>query len=373
MHIIPSLQVGGAETMLQRLVTFPDSLQYHHRVLCLGSPTSLGASLSEAGIEVDYLNVHAHNPLSLFRLLLLGGRVNRFGPDVIHTWMYHANAIVALCVRARVPVVWAIRHDLTDTHAIKRLTKWVISVGAWLSKKFPARIVSVSNVGVESHVAIGYEASKFIVIPNGFAIPELGSERTSVTEELGLVPTTKLIGLFARYHPIKDHYNFIEAAAILAKKLPDVHFLLAGKGIDWTNPELNSLIRSRELINQIHLLGERSDINELLSSLTVCTLSSRSEAFPLTIGEAMAMAVPCVATNVGDTAYLIGDTGLLVPPGNPQALAEAWAELLALPPRRREAMGQAARKRIRQHFSLEAMVARYNSLYETVRVSSVVL
>ncbi|MBX3046474.1 MAG: glycosyltransferase [Anaerolineales bacterium] len=352
--------------MLQRLVTHPDSRQHEHRVLCLGSPTTLGTTLSEAGVQVEYLNVHPRNPISLLRLFLINSRVVRFEPDVVHTWMYHANMLAALCIWRKAPVLWAIHHDLTDTHAIKKLTALVIRMGAWFSKAYPKKIVSVSQVGVESHIPAGYEPSKFIVIPNGFAIPPLNNEKASVAQELGIASTAQLIGMVARYHPMKDHANLIDAAALLSDDFPNVRFVLAGKEIDWSNPELVSRIEFHGLRDRFHLLGERSDINRLLSSLAIYTLSSRSEGFPLTIGEAMAMAVPSVATNVGDVAELIADTGLLVPSGNPQALAEAWGKLLSIQSSERLAMGQAARERIRQHFSLEAMVARYNSVYEEI-------
>ena len=153
--------------------------------------------------------------------------------------------------------------------------------------------------------------------------------RQTILQELGLSSSSTLIGLIGRYHPMKDHYNFIRAADHLSKSHSDVHFLLVGNKVDVDNKELTDFIKSRNLTSKFHLLGERKDINRLTASLDIASSSSYfGEGFPNVIGEAMACGVPCVVTDVGDSGWIIADTGLVIPPRDPEAMASAWRELL---------------------------------------------
>jgi glycosyltransferase involved in cell wall biosynthesis len=169
----------------------------------------------------------------------------------------------------------------------------------------------------------------------------------------------------ARFDPQKDHQNFVRAAGRLASERPDLHFMLVGKGCDADNDRLAGWIAATGAAGRFHLLGLRTDVARLLAALDVAVLSSAfGEAFPLAVGEAMACAVPCVATDVGDTARIIGDTGRIVAPRDAPALAAAVLELLALSGAERAALGAAARERIEVRFSLPAVAARYAALYD---------
>jgi glycosyltransferase involved in cell wall biosynthesis len=165
---------------------------------------------------------------------------------------------------------------------------------------------------------------------------------------------------------MKDHANFLAAAEIIHRDLPQVHFVLAGRQVASHNQTLFGDVKARGLTNVVHLLGQRSDVPKLLSSLDIYTISSRSEGFPLSVGEAMAAEVPCVVTDVGDAARLVGETGLVVPSKDPAALAAAWLKILHMSPQERHALGTRARSRIIQHFSLEKMAEDYYQLYQQV-------
>ena len=170
---------------------------------------------------------------------------------------------------------------------------------------------------------------------------------------------------------MKDHANFLRAAALLLKEFPDVHFILIGSGVDRENQVLHQLIQDLGLFNRIHLLGERSDMPCLTTALDIATSASAyGEAFPLVVGEAMSCEVPCAVTDVGDSAWIIGNTGRVVPPRDSEALANAWKDLIELGAKGREALGKAARARIIEHFSLDAVVAQYERLYENFRAYS---
>jgi glycosyltransferase involved in cell wall biosynthesis len=178
-----------------------------------------------------------------------------------------------------------------------------------------------------------------------------------------LRPDAPLIGLVARFHPVKDHATFIEAMAILSKKRPDVHFLLVGFGVTPENQWMAECIAHHGLEAQTHLLGMRSDIPRLTAALDIACSSSWSEAFPNAVGEAMSCGVPCVVTDVGDSAWMIGGTGVVVPPRDPQGLAQAWERLFSMGADERRNLGAEARRRAEALFSLDTMIHNYEQLY----------
>ncbi|MHB1355640.1 MAG: glycosyltransferase, partial [Anaerolineae bacterium] len=186
-------------------------------------------------------------------------------------------------------------------------------------------------------------------------------------QALGIPPDAPVIGMIARDHPQKDIENFINAASILSRKQPSVRFILCGSGIDTMNQRLTRLRDDFGLRDTCLLLGIRNDVGAIYNTFDVATLSSLfGEALPLVIGEAMACGVPCVATDVGDSAKIIGDTGLIVPPRSPDALAEAWLRILSLSETERRALGLRARDRIIKQYSIGPMVQSYMDLYRQV-------
>jgi glycosyltransferase involved in cell wall biosynthesis len=168
----------------------------------------------------------------------------------------------------------------------------------------------------------------------------------------------------ARYDPQKDYPTFLAAAALLKADHPEVRFVLCGSGVTSENAELVGAIRSAGLMGHVLTLGVRSDTPRVFSAFDIATLCSRfGEAFSLYLGEAMACGTPVVATDVGDSAYLVGDTGRIVPPGNPPALASSWGELIQCGEGRRRELGSAARRRVREFFSLQETVRQYAELH----------
>ena len=210
-------------------------------------------------------------------------------------------------------MVWNIRgshHILSEEKLLTAATIWI---GARLSA-LPSRIVANSVVSAELHQRrLGFSKHRWTIIPNGFELEKFTpseNARSEVRSELGLPPNTLLIGLIGRYHPVKDHANFLRAAGIFRKHAPDVHFLLAGSGVDGSNAALREQRAALGLLECTHLLGERNDMSRITAALDIASSSSSSEAFPNVIGEAMSCGIPCVVTDVGDSAWLVGDTGL---------------------------------------------------------------
>ena len=352
---------------LYRLLASPLSASINHQVICLGRDGPVGEKIRQSGVTVRNLKINPKFPNAL-KLFTLRKWLKAAAPDIVQTWMYHANLFGGIVAKFTddIPVVWSIRQDIRDRSWIKPSTNWVINMGSRLARVIPDKIISVSERAVSSHVKNGYPNEKFTVIPNGFNtsvfLPN-PSARKSVRDELGLEKSVKLVGFFARDHPVKDHKTFLRAAQLVHKRLPNLHFMLCGTGIDNNNRELIREIEQAGLNNFVHVLGLREDIPRLYAALDIYTISSLSEGLPSSVGEAMACGVPCVVTNVGDAAKLVGDTGITVLPGSPTDLADGWIKLLASLEKRGLALSKAARDRIIENFGFEKMLKNYDRIY----------
>jgi glycosyltransferase involved in cell wall biosynthesis len=372
MHVITTLGPAGAEIMLSRVISGMERTRFENEVVSLTGILDLAEKMRGIGAVVRTLNMNTSvpNPLLVMRLAQW---IRESKPDVIHTWMYHANLVGALAARLAgdVPVVWGIHHSALDPRVDKRRTLVVNGICAFLSRRFPARIVCCSEASLRIHKNLGYAAEKMEVIPNGFDIEQVKPEpgaRVSVRQELGIPADAILIGIAARFHPLKDHLNFVSAAARLRQQIPKVHFLLCGLDITWKNSRLAGWIEAAGIRDCCHLLGLRHDMSRLFSGMDIATTASRSEAFPIAIGEAMACGTPCVVTDVGDCALIVENTGIVVAPEDPCALAEGWRNLIEAGPRVRHRLGMAARRRVQQQFALPAVVERYQTIYSWLAV-----
>jgi len=301
--------------------------------------------------------------LSLIRL------ARSIKPDLIQGWMYPgslAAQFVQLSSRPRARVLWSIRNSILLPMQEKRLTVALIRLGAFMSR-LPDGIVYVSHANRAQHEALGYFNKNNYVVPNGFDTslfaPSIESRR-QMRAELGVPDNIILVGLIARFHPSKDHDNFLRAAALLLQGCENVRFVVCGRGVDSDNSSINKLAGELGIGEKLLLLGERHDIPRLMTALDVLSSSSSNESFHNVIGEAMSSGLPCVATSVGGVPWLLGDTGLLAPPRNPEALAQGLKKLIDLGSPGRRLLGDAARRRIIDHFSLKAVARQYESLYK---------
>lgn len=365
-HIITGLGTGGAETSLLRLLSASNRDRFNPYVISLTNAGPLSERISHLGIPVRFLGIDAYRP-NIFLFIKLVVWLREIHPAVIQTWMYHADLIGGLAgFFTRAPVVWGIRNTSLDPLAVKSNTIRIVHLNARLSGWLPRRIVSCSETARRAHVNVGFSPNKFVVIPNGFDLSDFHpnpAARTSLRRELGLPPNTFLIGLVARFDPLKDHQSFFRAATIFCQAHLQAHFLLCGDGISWSNEVLSGWIDAAGIRQNCHLLGRRDDIQHIMAGLDVNTLASIGEAFPNVLGEAMACGVPCVTTDVGDAAEIVGDTGIVVPPRDAHALAEGWERMINLSTQERHELGQRARARIQTHYQIGEVVQRYQQLY----------
>ncbi|MDP1590329.1 MAG: glycosyltransferase [Prosthecobacter sp.] len=331
--ITTGLGSGGAEMMLAQLVNgLP---QFQHVVVSLTSGGKHAASMP----EVHSLDMPAGRPTlrALWRLFKI---VRQTRPDVLMGWMYHGCLVATLakCMRIkRVPMIWNIRQSLYDLKLEKRGSALVIRALAKLSW-LPQCITYNSQLSAKQHEAVGYRAAKTLLIPNGFDLTKWQPD----------TPVRGRIGRFGRNAPMKDYPTFIEAAKLIHTKHPEAKFIIVGA-------ETETL----DVPPFIEVLGERHDLPALTASLNIAVSSSAyGEGFPNVVGEAMACAVPVVATDIGDTRWVMGETGRIVPPRDSEALAKACIGILDAG----ITQDLAARERIETHFSLTSVLKQFESL-----------
>jgi glycosyltransferase involved in cell wall biosynthesis len=361
LHLITGLETGGAEQMLARLVSRLDRSRHRSIVVSMTGPGSIGPELSRGGIEVHSLDLArgSPDPRGLVRLV---GLWRLLRPDVVQTWLYHAD-LLGLIAKPFAPacrLLWNIQcTESIDTRVVLRL----LVPGS----RFPEAIVVNSLAGKSFHEGLGYRPRRWEHIPNGcdtsaFRFDEAARRR--LRREWGIADDTVAIGLPARYHAMKDHATFFAAARILVAVRPDAVFVLAGPEIDQLNRRLLAMVGADGLAERMRLIGDRRDMADVYSALDIATLSSAfGEGCPNVLVEAMSCATPCAATACGDAAQIIGPTGKVVPPRDPEALAAAWRELIDLGPEGRRALGAAARRRAVAQYDLDAIVRRYDALY----------
>jgi glycosyltransferase involved in cell wall biosynthesis len=377
------LGTGGAEMMLTQLITGLPKHQHH--VISLTSGGKYVEPLRAAGAQVHSLDMPAGKPTpaAMIRLFKLVWQIK---PTVMMGWMYHgcfAAVLVKLFRLGQGCVIWNIRQSLYDLRLEKRGSALVIKSLKWLTP-FAKVITYNSQLSARQHEAIGYTRTKTRLIPNGFDLERWNVKRVSNSlhwwDEILSRPSGELethstslrvknsfyIGRFGRHTAMKDYPTFLEAAALIVKQVPQAEFILVGTGIDTTNSELTSLIEKLGIQKHVHLLGERSDLPAITASLDIAVSSSAfGEGFPNVVGEAMACGVPVVATDIGDTAWVMGDTGTLVPAKDPAKLAEACLHLLNLPEAERRALGEKGRQRITEYFSLASVLQHFDSALNT--------
>jgi len=368
--LISSFSSGGAEMMLYRLVGRMDRSRFAPQVISMRdidlAPLtdrfrSLGVPLRSLGMQPG-----KPNPLALLRLVQW---LREDQPDLIHSWMYHADLLGGLAAKLAggIPVAWGIRHCNLSRQSNRWLTLQTVKACARMSDWLPAKIICNSEASRNAHAAVGYANEKMLVIYNGSDLATFKPDpaaRELIRKELDIPSEAPLIGLVGRFHPQKDHHNFIQAAALLHRDRPDVRFLLCGDDVTWENPQLARWIQKAGISGCCRLLGHRDDIPHLTAALDIAASSSIGESFANVIVEAMSCGVPCVVTDVGDSAQIVGQVGWVVPPKNPAALSLAWREVIELGQDGRSRLGAAARTRVTEHFDLPNMVTRYQNLYQ---------
>lgn len=367
LHVITALGVGGAENMLLKLLSARALAHVDQRVVAMLPGGAMAAPMRAAGAMVDELNLLGGVPV-VTGSVQLARLARRFQPQLVHGWLYHGNLGAALARAAapgRAPLIWGIRQSLPSIAGENAFARAAIHLNKTLSRQ-PDCLLFNSHASLEQHRAFGFDMRHARLLPNGFDTKRFApneTDRRRLRAQWGADDSDLLFGLLARHHPVKDHAGFLQAARLVLDARPQARFVMAGTGVDPSNTALARQVSDSGLGDRVHLLGERRDVAAVLAALDVFVSASRAEAFSNAVGEAMACALPCVVTAVGDSAQVVADTGLVVPPAQPEALAAAMLRLADLGTSGRATWGARARARIELNFSLDAVAARHAELY----------
>jgi len=342
-----------------------DHIRFEHCVVSLINAGPVGETIRAQGIPVHSLGMKRSVP-SVSAVWKLWKLMRTEKAQILQTWLYHADLLGLLVGKlTRVPVLaWNIRCAFMDMENYPKLSKLVVQLLSRLSG-IPDVVVVNSEAGRESHVELGYRPKRFELIPNGFELDRFRPDsfaRESIRKELQLSEEAVIIGLVARHDPMKDHHTFLAAAHKVNAAYPHAYFILCGTQVDAENPVLIQLIEMYGLSRCVRLLGPRQDISRITAAFDIACSTALGEGFCNAIGEAMASGVPCVVTDVGDSAQIVSQTGQVVPVRNADAFGKAICDLIQCGHEGRKRLGMQARARI-QRFDVSAMALRYEQLY----------
>jgi glycosyltransferase involved in cell wall biosynthesis len=328
----------------------------------------LQRDLISAGVEVEFLCIE--NALwTLTGFLRLRRILKDFRPDLIQGWMYYGSLAASLMARIfgyRGPVFWSIHNASLVKRDNRMHTRAVLKLCANLSKTSVDVVLHCSRRAMIHHSQYGFDHCNTRILPNGFDLQRFHRDldlKSAFKRSLGLSEADHLVGLVGRLHPHKDHDTFFRAIAILERRHVPCFFLMCGTGVSVDNPKCRHLMNLVTQRHRLRLVGHREDMCAVLNGIDVLCLSSRTEAFPLVLGEAMACGTPCVSTDVGDATVILGDEGIVVPPGNARALADGIILMLKRVETEREATATACRERISRNFELSGYVDRIEKYY----------
>lgn len=368
LHLITSLDTGGAEITLARLVEGINHEKFESRVVSLIPIGATGQKIRARGTQVETLDMPPGKP-SICGVAKLVQILRTYQPEILQTWLYHADLLGLLAGKLTgVPsLAWNIRSAEMDFKEYRPLSGLVVKFCALLSS-IPDTIVINSQAGMHHHQILGYHPKTWQLIPNGidtsFFKPDL-TAKIRFRKKFQIADTDRLIGLVGRLDPMKDHQTFLSAAAKIEREFKHVHFICVGDGMPAYRQSLETFAKNIE-VTKITWAGTQTDMPAVYNALDFLALSSKGEGFPNAVAEAMACGTPCVATDVGDTAHIIGETGKIIPPGNAELLSKSVSELLKLTPKQRQELGNQARTRIQSEFSLDKMINAYETLYTKV-------
>ena len=354
--------------MLSKLIRYSKRENFDIEVISLTGDGPVGTKIRHLNIPVIPLGMPVGR-LSAQSLLRLYRHLRKRKPELVQTWLYHANLIGGVVARlAGVPCVcWNIHTSNLERKKTKWHTRQSVRACAFLSHFVPSKINFVSKESAHIHQLKGYSTKKFNLIPNGFDVDEFVPDANAglrIRMELDIPLTVPILGHVGRFDPLKNHTGLLKVFAKLIKDYPEVHLVCCGTGVTRENQTLKELCRTHSMIGRVHLLGNRNDIPALMNSFDVLVLPSYAEAFPNVLGEAMACGIPCMVTDVGDCSEIVSESGWVVPPGDDKALEKMLRKVLALPKSALQQKGQIARAHIIKHYRIEDIVKKYETLYD---------
>lgn len=370
LFLLRDLGYGGTQ---RQLLSLAEGLQQRGHIVILG--IFYGGGIFEknarsAGVDVISLQKAGRWDVFSFALRTVT-LLRRERPHVIYSFLDGPNVIAALLRQTYPPakLVWGVRSSYVNWHHYSRVGYWMYRLAARLSR-IPSKIIFNSQAGLAYHVSNGFCERVSTVIPNGIDTVEFApvyDGANQVRRSWRVNETDLLIGLVGRLDGMKDVPTFIRAARIVADWRRDVKFLCIGiPDAEGGSPELARLVEQLGMQERVMFLDYADDMRAVYNALDIVASSSIGEGFPNVIAEAMACGKPCVATDAGDSALIVGDTGYIVSPGNADALAGAMRRMLTRVEKEGRVLSSLARERICKHFSRDLMVERTETVLQEV-------
>jgi len=353
--------------MLLKLVKRMDKQLFYNEVISLTNLGLIGSDLREIGLNVTALGMQPR-VLSVFKLFKLILLLHQLKPDIVQTWMYHSDllggVVAYLCGIEK--VCWNVRHCNLDADKNKPLTILTAKICAIFSRILPSRIICNSKAGLQAHSHFGYHADNCCVIPNGFETNKFFPDtetRKQIRKSLKITDDKFVFGNVGRFDKQKNHHDLLAAFALVLKINPHALLICCGKGVTLENNKIRDQIERLNISSNVLCLGYRKDVSQLLNAFDAYVSSSIGEGFSNSIGEAMASAVPCIVTNVGDSKYLVGSTGWTVDSGCSIKLAKGMSDAVCLSQPELSHKGYLARQRIVKVFSIKSVVYSFEQFY----------
>lgn len=367
-HIIIGLNIGGAELMLQRLVINSNRKEkFEHCVISLTDLGIIGPKLKDEGVDVHSLGMKSFSS-SPFILLKLRELLKQLKPDVVQTWMYHADLLGGIAAKSLgvSNIIWGIR--TTDiAKSASRQTMYLSKLCAKLSHVIPTKIVCVAEKAKDYHINIGYDQSKFEVIPNGFDVSRFHFNpkiRSVMRSKLKISEEELVIGHIGRFDYAKNQINFIKACIYLLSKGFKFKILMAGRNVDLNNKEIKDLFKEDSYKNNFIFLGEISDTSSFYSTIDIFCLCSYTEGFPNVLGEAMACQNVCLSTDAGDAKTIMAPHGFNIKSPSSTDIANAIESNILLSRKTNfKEIGVENRKKVEKYYSIDSVINHFESLY----------
>ena len=368
LHIISGLKRGGAETQLFRICKFDQDND--HIVVSLSNKQGYGDILEKLNVPVYALNFSSGR-INISGLIKLYRIMKQLKPDVVQTWMNHADLIGGIIARIAgiKNIFWGVHQTVLIKGKSKASTIMIVKLNAILSKLIPNKIIYCAEKSREVHELIGFKKSKGVVIQNGYDIKvfhQNDSLGKNFRDKLKISQDAFIIGHVASYDPLKDQDTLIKSLGNLLQRKIKFIAILVGTNLDHLNDDLVSSLKDNGLSDNVHLLGIRDDILSVMNAIDLFLLSSISEAFPNVLNEAMLCGTPCLTTDVGDSALIVGNTGWIVQPKDSKAMADACVDAFNEKEQNNgnwKKRKEACRERIIENFSFEKMINKYKDIW----------
>jgi glycosyltransferase involved in cell wall biosynthesis len=371
LFLMRSLEIGGAERQVVELVKNMDHSRFDILVVTFYNEGALRPLIEHIpGIQVTSLGKAGRWDLIPFFWKLVG-IVRTYRPDIIQSYLDVPNIFNVLVGKLlRIKTILGVSASFIDFSRYDWTASLVYKIGAFLSH-FADKTIANSNAGEKYNIEHGYSAKKISIIHNGIDAHTFRPDKSTgnrIRAQWGISEPEKVVGIVGRIDPMKDHSTFLRAAALVSQQFPDSRFVCIGRGPQGYQDEIKALAAS--LMDKRKVLWisncEDKDIPAAYNAFDVLISSSYGEGLPVVLGEAMASGIPCVVTDVGDSGFAVGDTGFVVPPQNPELLANAIGKVLDMNDSERLLLGQKARQRVLDHFSIDKMVSAYEAVYENL-------